>query len=226
MEKVEEAFKLFRDEVSTATWAFYVWKHVNVIGSSDYTVRQALNLNAATWNVITHSLQTTFFITIGRIFDINGDAFSVHALLRFCIDNIEQFDARHIRDRKVADQNGFEPNWLDGYIEKAYEAKEEDFQRLKGEVAKHQKRYEEIYRPIRNKVMAHKEIASLSNVTEIFGRTNIAEIQGFLSLFGQIESVVFDLMYNGKLREIGDYELNEEQVMEKDTVSLLDRIKA
>jgi hypothetical protein len=33
-------------------------------------------------------------------------------------------------------------------------------------------------------------------------------------------------MYNGKLREIGDYELNEEQVMEKDTVSLLDRIKA
>ncbi|WP_417565495.1 hypothetical protein [Marinobacter sp.] len=185
MEKVEEALKLFRDEVSTAAWTFYAWKHVNVIGSNDRAVREGLNRNAATWNVITHSLQTTFFITTGRIFDIDGDAFSVHAFLRFCIENVDQFDSRHIRDRKLADQNGVEPDWLEGYMDRVYEAKVEDFQRLRGEVAKHQKRYEEIYRPIRNKVMAHKDIASLSNVTEIFGRTSIGEIQSFLTLFGK-----------------------------------------
>ncbi|MDF0752731.1 hypothetical protein NLU14_21105 [Marinobacter sp. 71-i] len=226
MEKVEEALKLYRDEVATATWAFYAWKHLNNIGSNDRAVRNGLNRNAATWNVITHSLQTTFFITIGRLFDIDGDAFSVHAFLRFCIENVDQFDSRHIRERKMTDQNGIEADWLESYMGRVYEAKVPDFQRLRGEVTKHQKRYEEIYRPIRNKVMAHKEIASLSNVTEIFGRTNIGEIQSFLALFGQVENVVFDLMHNGKLRKIGDYELHEEQRMEQDVTSLLDRIKA
>ncbi|CEP37914.1 MULTISPECIES: AbiU2 domain-containing protein [unclassified Halomonas] len=226
MDKVEEALKLYRDEVATATWAFYAWKHLNNIGSNDRAVRSGLNRNAATWNVITHSLQTTFFITIGRLFDIDGDAFSVHAFLRFCIENIDQFASQRIRERKMTDQNGVEPEWLEGYMEKVYEAKERDFQRLRGEVAKHQRRYEEIYRPIRNKFMAHKEIASLSNVTEIFGRTNIGEIQSFLALFGQIENIVFDLMHNGKLQKIGDYELRAEQRMEQDVISLLDRIKA
>ncbi|MFG6179588.1 hypothetical protein ACGTN6_20305 [Halomonas sp. THAF12] len=226
MRRVEEALKLYQDEVATATWTFYAWKHLNNIGSNDRAVRRGLNRNAATWNVITHSLQTTFFITIGRLFDIDGDAFSVHAFLRFCIENVDQFDAQHIRERKMTDQNGIEPDWLEDYMGRVYEAKEEDFQRLRGEVAKRQKRYEEIYRPIRNKVMAHKEVASLSNVTEIFGRTNIGEIQDFLTLFGQVENIIFDLMHNGKLRKIGEYPLREEQRMEEDVTSLLDRIKA
>ena len=136
MEKVEEALKLYQDEVATATWTFYAWKHLNNAGFNDRAVRRGLNRNAATWNVITHSLQTTFFITIGRLFDIDGDAFSVHAFLRFCIDNVEQFDSQHIRERKIADQNGIEPDWLDDYMERVYEAQEEDFQRLRGEVSK------------------------------------------------------------------------------------------
>lgn len=226
MKKVEDALKLYQDEVATATWAFYAWKHINNIGSNDRAVRQGLNRNAATWNVITHSLQTTFFITIGRLFDIDGEAFSVHAFLRHCIENIEQFDSHHILERKLVDQKGAEPEWLAEYMDSVYEAKEEDFQRLRGEVSKHQKRYEEIYRPIRNKVMAHKDIASLSNVTEIFGRTNIRELQEFLTLFDQIQNIVFDLLHNGKLRKIGDYPFREEQRMEKDVSSLLELIKA
>lgn len=226
MKTVEEALKLFQDEVATATWTFYAWKHINRIGSNDLSVRRGLNQNAATWNVITHSLQTTFFITVGRLFDIDGDAFSVHAFLRYCIENVEQFNSDYIRKRKLADQNGIEPDWLAGYMDNVYEAKEKDFQRLRGEVGKRQKRYEEIYRPIRNKVMAHKEIASLSNVTDIFGKTHIGEIQDFLTLFNQIENIVFDLMHNGKLREIGDYPVREEHRMEQDVSSLLNRIKA
>lgn len=226
MEKVEEALKLYRDEVATATWAFYAWKHLNNIGSNDRAVQSGLNRNAATWNVITHSLQTTFFITIGRLFDIDGNAFSVHAFLRFCIENVDQFDSQHIRERKMTGQNGVEPDWLESFMERVYNAKVRDFQSLRGEVAKHQKRYEEIYRPIRNKFMAHKEIESLSNVTEIFGQTNIGEIQSFLALFGQIECIVFDLMHNGKLQKLGDYELREERRMEQDVTALLDRIKA
>jgi len=226
LKNIEEALKLYQDEVATATWAFYAWKHIRNIGSNDRAVRQGLNRNAATWNVIAHSLQTTFFITIGQLFDINGDAFSVHALLRFCIRNIEQFDTQHIRERKLTDQMGVEPDWLAEYMEHVYEAKDEDFQCLKGEVSKHQKRYEEIYRPIRNKVMAHKEIASLSSVTQIFGRTNIGEIQDFLTVLEQIQNIIFDLAHNGKLKKIGDYPLREEHRIERDISSLLDRIKA
>lgn len=127
MKNIEEALKLYQDEVATASWAFYAWKNIRSIGSNDRAVRQGLNRNAATWNVIAHSLQMTFLITIGRLFDLNVGAFSVHALLRFCIRNIEQFYTQHTRERKSTDQMGVELDWLAEYIKHVYEAKDEDF---------------------------------------------------------------------------------------------------
>ena len=145
----------FRQELSTAAHAFFLWKGVNNCAAEEDEIHRGLNEQALSWNTITHSLQTTFFIALGRLFDTGGEAFSVHTLLRNCIDNLSQFGKDALRARKMESTNGKEPDWLKKYIDEAYVPSERDFQLLRGELSKHQKQYEEIYRPIRNAVFAH-----------------------------------------------------------------------
>ena len=92
---------------------------------------------------------------------MDGDAFSVHAFLRCCIENIDQFGKKALRERNLRESREKNPKWLNKYINNAYVPTEKDFQRIKGETSKFQSQYVKIYRPIRNKVIAHKEKATL-----------------------------------------------------------------
>jgi len=226
MDNIETAHKIFRDEVTTASWSFFVWKSINNIAASDKDAYRALNENALSWITITHSLQSTFFITLGRLFDIDGDAFSVHAFLRSCLDHIDQFSLEEVRKRKIKINGGSTPEWLDRYMENAYQPKESDFQRLRGEVSKQQRVYEEIYRPIRHRVIAHKESASIDIESELFSKTNIGQIQEFINFMYQIHNIIFDLLYNGSLNEIGTYKFTEDKRVHDDVEALLKRLKS
>lgn len=222
---MEELLKLFRDEVSTASYAFFTWKTFNNVASGDEDVYRAINETALTWNIVTHSLQSTFFITLGRVFDVDGDSFSVHALLRECINKIDEFSKESLKARKIRDANGQVPDWLEKYIDEAYEPTENDFLRLRGETSKIQRKYEEVYRPIRNKVIAHKDRDTLENVNELFGKTNINHIEEFIVFLHQIENIIFQLLHNGRLTNIGDHNFDDEGYVAHDVKKLLAEIK-
>jgi hypothetical protein len=187
--------------------AFFVYKEINNVASGDAKVYRALNENALTWNIIKHSLLTTFFVILGIIFDVGDGAFSVHAFLRVCIENIDQFSIEALRERKLRDRD-IPPDWLEGYLSKAYVPCEKDFQKLKCETSKHHKEYMKIYRPIRNKVITHKEQQTIENVAEVFGKTSIGQIQEILNFLFQIENLVFQLLFNGTLCKIGEFSFN------------------
>ncbi|MCK5345666.1 MAG: hypothetical protein KAR20_19785, partial [Candidatus Heimdallarchaeota archaeon] len=89
---------------------------------------------------------------------------------------------------------------------------------------KHQKDYEATYRPIRNKVIAHKEKQTMANVNELFGKTNIGQIEVFLWFLYQVENIVSDLLFNGRLADIGHYTFKEENFATKDISSLLEKL--
>ena len=82
MGDIEELYKEFQSEINAACWSFYAWKNIKDIAVDDKIVYRALNRNALSWNIILYSLQSTFFIAIGRLFDIDGKTFSVHTFLR------------------------------------------------------------------------------------------------------------------------------------------------
>lgn len=227
MGKLEKLHSTFRNEITTACQAFYAWKDIHNIASKDKNIHRGLNENALTWNLITHSLQNTFFITLGRIFDIDGEAFSIHILLRSCMENLDQFSKDALRERKTRDSKTGEQPWLNEYIESSYQPYKKDFQKLRGEISKKQRQYEAIYRPIRNKVIAHKEFESMECVDKLFGKTNIGDIQELLKFLHQIECIIFDLLYNGKLSKIGDHKFNEVEILVEDDISkLLSKLKA
>jgi len=226
MEDIEKLYKEFQSEVNVVCWSFYTWKNIHNIAAGDKKVYHALNRNALSWNIILYSLQSTFFIAIGRLFDIDGKTFSVHTLLRACIENIDQFSKDALRERKIKGSEADKLPWLDKYIEKSYQPNKEDFLKLKGEVSKRKKRYESIYKPIRHKIFAHKELKEIKHVDELFRKAKIGEMQDLLCFLYQIEMIIFQLLYNGRLMNVGDFTFNEEEFVIKDIAGLLDKIKS
>ena len=222
---LEQLQQHFSEEFASAAHAFFLWKGINNYAVSDRSVYRGINENALSWNIITHSLQTTFFIVLGRLFDTDGEAFSAHTFLRKCIDNIDQFNQQGLRTRKLAASEGASPPWLDQYIREAYVPTVADFQRLRGELSRHQAKYIDIYRPIRNQIYAHRDIDTLADVDSLFGRTRRADIEMLLGFLYQLKEVVWQLMHNGRLCGLGDFTLAEEEFVLVDARELLDRLR-
>ena len=226
MGDIEDLYKEFESEINVACWSFYAWKNINNIAVGDEKTYHALNRNALSWTIILYSLQSTFFIAIGRLFDKDERSFSVHAFLRACIENIDQFNKNALRERKIKVSEADKLPWLDEYIEKSYQPNKEDFLKLKGEVSKRQKRYDSIYKPIRHKIFAHKDLKEMKLVDELFRKANIGEMQDLLFFLYQIKMIIRELLENGSLWNIGYFPFNEEELVMKDIARLLDRIKS
>ena len=111
MGDIEELYKEFESEINVACWSFYAWKNINNIAVGDEKTYHALSRNALSWTIILYSLQSTFFIAIGRLFDKDERSFSVHAFLRTCIKNIDQFSKDALRERKIKGSETDKPYW-------------------------------------------------------------------------------------------------------------------
>lgn len=224
-EDIKQLHLHFSQEFASAAKAFFLWKGINECAANDREIYRGINEQAQTWNIITHSLQTTFFIALGRLFDTDGDAFSVHSYLRSCIKNIHQFSEAELRSRKIDDNNGKVPEWLETFVAEAYFPCESDFQRLRGELSKRQRQYEEIYRPIRNQIFAHKDVRAMESVESLFGKTRIEQIEALLWFLHQVKELVWQLLMNGRKTSIGDFDFTEEKYVVDDARALLNRLR-
>jgi len=221
---MQRSFNIYGNEVEAVCQTFFLWKGIHDIARNNEDIFNGLNESPLSWNTITFALQNYYFILLGRLFDTDGDSFSAHTFLRNCIENIEQFSKENLRKRKTEIASG-DLSWLDEYIENAYEPTEDDFQKLRGAITKHKKIYEKIYRPIRNKVIAHKDQETISVQEELYKKTDIGEIEDILNILFQVKEVVYQLLHNGRLCNIGDFKFNEEDYVVTDAEKMLNFIK-
>ncbi|HDM8215184.1 TPA: hypothetical protein P0E22_005270 [Vibrio harveyi] len=225
MENVEDYLKEYSNEVFALTRTYFTWKCINTMASKDKEILKAINNAPSTWKAILHSLQTTMFISLGRIFDIDDEAFSIHKFVKFCADNFEEFGRCELRNRKMA---GYKepPEWLEGYLNTAHYPKKEEFLRLRGEVAKKYKVYESTYKPIRHKFMAHKDFSAIGSADSLFSKTNITELEEIISFCIQIKLVIRQQYDNGrKINLSGDIVFDGEDLMaQKEVKTILDAI--
>lgn len=215
----------FSNEYKIVAQSFFTWKLINNIASNNEKVLIGLSENSSTWNIILYSLQATYFIALRRIFDNDNEAFSADSLLKFCIDNISEFGKDKIAERKMSD-NSSRPEWLDKYLEGVYQIEQKDIQMLRGELSKQKKKYEEKFRAIVNKTIAHSEIKYLENANSLFIGATIDDMEEIIDFLFQIKMILFDLLHNGKFRQIGSYQFKEEDYVTKDVNSLLSKISA
>jgi hypothetical protein len=219
---VMQAYKIFNRDVEIAIRVFFLCKGVYGIASKDKKALSTLEKNTLSWNIILHSLQCTFFVSLGRLFE-GDETISADKFLRTCIDNADEFSKNSLRNRKII-QYGGKQEWLDLYMNNIYEPKIKDFDKLIDKLAKRKTLYIKTYRPIRHKIITHLNVATIDNFSSLFGKTEIDEIQDFLLVMYQIDRVIFHLLFNGKLYPIDSFILEEESPVFKDIESLLKNI--
>jgi len=192
--------------------------------AEDKKLLSALNQTPMSWIVTRYSLNVTLFIILGRVFDVDDNAFSVDDLLKCCISEIDSFSLSSLKERKMKDQNGIEPDWLPEYIQNAYESEAEDFQRLRSEVAKHRRVFEAVYRPIRHKLIAHNDKEYMDKSDELWAETNIGELEEIIWFLHDLKETLFDSYENGRKPVLTGREPNLE-FYESDFGRLLDSVK-
>jgi len=210
---IDKLLKEIDNEITVAAQAFFAWKSIHNVASKEKNIEKALNANALSWNIFLHSLQATFFIAIGRIFDTNPQSCSIHLLFRQCKNTIEEFSKYSLSQRRTEEAGGVKPAYLDDFIDKAYEPKPTDFKKLKKNVSRIQKNYEQHFRPVRHKVFAHNDSDYISNTSALFSGATIEDAEDILRTLYKVERVIRDLYTNGKEMNFGYWELEEDYIL-------------
>ena len=78
-----------------------------------------------------------------------------------------------------------------------YAPKPTDFRRLRGYVRKHRKIYLEKYQPLRHQVFAHKGLSDAADVSALFAKTNVRELQRMLVFLMLLYDALWGLFVNG-----------------------------
>jgi hypothetical protein len=219
----EEYHEIFSNEVYQATACYVFWNRLQNEPAEDKELLKAFNASPLSWITIRHSMMHSLIMTLGRIFDIDSESVSVDNLISSCISEVEIFSKESLKERKLK-QAGFDNDWIDDYIEKAYEPTRKDFHMLKPEITKYKKIYQEYYRPLRNKVFAHIDKEYTGDTSELWEATKNANMVDMLNFLEDLK-VTLQMAYdNGRKPELGGHEINEEW-FSKDILSLFSRVK-
>jgi hypothetical protein len=191
----ERELEVFRTEAETAAQFFYAYLDIHGCAGADKAVYRLLNTAPLFWNTILGGLQTGAFVVIGRIFD-QDSVHNLGRLLRAAQDHPQIFSKAALAKRKQGAEKT-PPDWLDSYMKHVYVPKPADFRRLRGYASKQRKIYLEKYQPLRHKVFAHRGLSNKADVSALFAKTNIREMQRMLVFLMSLYDALWGLFVNG-----------------------------
>jgi hypothetical protein len=205
----EQELEILRTEAEAAAQFLYAYLAIHMTAERNPEVVDLLNTAPLFWNTALGALQTSAFIVLGRVFDDDKDSHRVDRLLRLATDNLQIFTLDALAVRKQGN-NPTRPDWLDDYMSTVYVPSVTDFQQLQKKVDEHRAVYRAKYKPIRNKVFAHKDIVSNANVHSLFSQTNIYEWQTLTLFLQSLHNTIWQLYVNGIKPELQEPPHSEE----------------
>jgi hypothetical protein len=218
---IANCLKYLRDEVNSAQSSFYLWKSIDDLKTNRAKL-EILQANALSWNIITHSLQTTYFVAIGRIFDQNARSLSAKAFIDLCKANLDQFTIKRFEEQRIEDNSGQRPDYLTPkYLSEVYVPIPADFDKLSSSIETWTVEYNKTLKPIRHKVFAHRDSATLESSEELFSSTNTQQIEAILKNLNALVCVMQELLNNGRLSRLDDHQSNNEASVSDDLKKLV-----
>ena len=153
-------FETVQQEVALAIECFYAHEEMNNYAAENPAVLRGFNEAAFFWITVRYSLLTTFFITLGRLFDEDGDTLSLGKLLRATAEHPDYFSKEALAERKRRAFGGGEPDMAGRLHEGYLAARGGGFEEHSADaLGPWRRKYEALYQPIRHKVFAHKVAA-------------------------------------------------------------------
>jgi hypothetical protein len=105
------------------------------------------------------------------------------------------FSKNALAARKCA--GGAKPDWLDYFMSDTWEPNTLELRPLKKALAAQAKKFNEIYRPIRHKVYAHRLVLDGNVEFELFEKTNRTEVRSILTFLRELMDAIEHLYLNG-----------------------------
>jgi hypothetical protein len=208
--------EVLRNEVTNTIQSFYTWKHVHNYAAENKAVLSQMNQNATFWNILEHALQTSFIITIGRVFDKDQRSHSIQKLLAEMAAYPEYFAKASLERRKREEAaRGGDVSWLPDFMRDVWEPTTADLERLRDALNPTIAKYEGVYQPIRHKMFAHNDIAV--DAGALLGRTLIADVEQILYALHDMLEAVWQLYMNGMQPRLGQQQYDYEGRISKTT---------
>ena len=132
--------EVFRTEAQAGAQFLYAYLSFNSIVSEKRKTYNEFNKTPLFWNTTMGSLQTSFFIVLGRIFD-QDSKHNIDKFVKTAQDNKYIFSKGALAKRK-AEQNDNADEWIDDYLKSVYEPTAKDFRELRKKVKEFRKIYE------------------------------------------------------------------------------------
>jgi hypothetical protein len=211
--KVEADFlaglRTFQKEADTFAVCFYGADVINVIAAENNLARGALSKYALLWSTIVHSMQVSSFIALHRLFDTDSQG-RADTLLAFAADHCGEIFSKSAFLTRYRVGLGAEYLHPDGI----YEPSPTEFQKLRGEVRKLNKLYDDKYRKIRSGVYAHLLLDN-NDQFSLFRQTSLADMQRFATFFVGLHDALRDLFYNATQPVLRSEPLSTKEILEK-----------
>lgn len=200
-------FNLIRGDVETAIRSNFTYLTIHRLAAENADIYAKYNRFAEFWVLNAYSLQTTFFVTFGRIFDPRRDAYSVQKVVDATIANPQLFSKTALRERKrkVSKIVGADPDWLVDYINDAWEPSRADLVSLRTALVPHYEKFKTIYQPIRHQVFAHKTIQDDKATAALFEKTLIADVAEILRFLHTLFWAIWEMAWNANPLALSDF---------------------
>lgn len=210
-ERFWRIYEGIRADVGAAIKSNFTYLMIYNLKAGDQDIQAKISRYPELWTTLLYSLQTTFFISFGRLFDKSGDALSIVRLVDTAIKNPQIFSKAALLRRKRFDCRivGEDPEWLTKYIADAWEPTGSDLKPLITALAPHCEKFKQVYAPIRNEIYAHRSKKNEEEVYVHFGKTLIGDVDYILRFVHTLLVALQELVSNGRkpdLINFTDYE--------------------
>lgn len=194
----EECLSHFRANVTLAVRCFFAERSINYLAAADKKVLTRLNDEPYIWTVIQESCQTTVFITLGRIFDLNSNSkFTLRRLLALCEkDDFAVFQKSRLEKRKRRSSSSPD-DWIDSFILKAYVPTRADFCNATKIIDNYREIYNKKLKPLRDKVFAHAD-ASSDQLFQLSRNVKFVELRRVIRILQILDVAIWQLYHNGR----------------------------
>src|SRR6266851_4379371 len=189
------AFHQIRQDVENTTAAYYTVDEINQFARDDHANLDKLNRDPNFWKLTRFSLETTYFITLGRIFDRGTDVHSINYLLDLTENHPEFFLKSALAKRKQETQGSLD-------TDPAWEPTTDELKSFRIALEPALAKYREKYNAIRHKLFAHTEKKE-GVVTKLLENTMYADIESILCHLNEVVFSLNALYENGAKHEVG-----------------------
>ena len=189
----ETELEILGTEAESAAQFVYAYGAIHEVAEKNTEIVTLLNTAPLFWNTILGALQMSAFIVLGRVFDDDKSSHGVARLLSLAMASPQIFT----RDALAARKQSISPAKLDGFLSTTYELLPSDLEFLQQKVSENKAVYEAKYKPIRNKIYAHKDITRNATVDALFAETNIVELQTLTLFLQSLYNALCKLFHNG-----------------------------